>query len=372
MASLIQRNGMWYVQYRAGDKSYQRKSLGTSLKSEAKALMTQYTNLEMNTKHKAPLRKVSSDLSDALVQFRDTILPSDGKAINSITREQSVINILMAWTEEHNIHKVDKLDVKSFIETRKKQGWKPKTLREDLRVIRNFVRWATKVGMLHDDPTTDIELPPIAKSLPRFLTKDEIDKLLKAVEGNYKDIFKFILNTGARSGEVSNMEWSHWIPEKAAIIIPVKDGDRATRTCGNKTKRETVIYLNPIATSILERKKNQLPQHEYIFTNESGNKLDNDNCYRAMCRACKNAKIGPFRVHDMRHTYGSTLAQKGIPLLTIRDLMRHDDIGATQIYAHLSDSVLREAADSLRIDEKPEHREGKTINMSDFLKDVRI
>ena len=57
-----------------------------------------------------------------------------------------------------------------------------------------------------------------------------------------------------------------------------------------------------------------------------------------------------FRIHDMRHTFGTTLAANGIDVRTIMELMGHTDIKTTMIYLHAAPSRMRGAVETLHLD----------------------
>ena len=79
----------------------------------------------------------------------------------------------------------------------------------------------------------------------------------------------------------------------------------------------------------------------YVFCDVDGRAIQ--SFHKSFNRAKEKAGLKDITIHTLRHTYASHLANKGIPLLTIRDLLGHTDIKTTTIYAHLSNEHLQEA-----------------------------
>jgi len=78
--------------------------------------------------------------------------------------------------------------------------------------------------------------------------------------------------------------------------------------------------------------------------------MDGANLRRAFRKAVKNSGIEHFRFHDLRHTFGSRLAQRGVDLFTISRLMGHKDVNTTMRYLHHSTETLKKGIEALNSD----------------------
>lgn len=58
---------------------------------------------------------------------------------------------------------------------------------------------------------------------------------------------------------------------------------------------------------------------------------------------CKKAKVENFRFHDLRHTVGTRLAEKGVPVAVIKEVLAHSDIQTTMRYIHITQNHLKDA-----------------------------
>ena len=79
----------------------------------------------------------------------------------------------------------------------------------------------------------------------------------------------------------------------------------------------------------------------------TGTKIDGDNLRRAFKKALQKAGIEDFHFHDLRHTFATRLAQKGVDIYTISKLLGHKDIRMTQRYSHHSPESLRDGIQAL-------------------------
>jgi integrase len=154
------------------------------------------------------------------------------------------------------------------------------------------------------------------------------------------------LHTGMRLGEIVGLRWDD-IDLKHQLI---------TITKTNSNERKTIpININ----DVLSEEMRGLPRHvtsAYVFCHQDGTcilRID-----RSFHSALKRAGIDKFRFYDLRHTFASHLAMRGVPLETIGALLGHKDPKMTKRYAHLSPTSLKAAAtilQDLRQGTKREH-----------------
>jgi integrase len=175
-------------------------------------------------------------------------------------------------------------------------------------------------------------------SRERYLTGDELARLLAALDG-YRDqrtaaIFKLLLLTGARRGEVLSMQWQD---------VDLSAGSWTKPHGRTKQKERHVIPLSAAARAILAGLKPE--QSGFIFPagrGASGHMRTVEKPWKTICEA---AGITGLRVHDLRHSYAAQLASAGIGLHVIGGLLGHRKPATTARYAHLTDRALREATE---------------------------
>lgn len=172
----------------------------------------------------------------------------------------------------------------------------------------------------------------------RFLSSEEVFRLLEAMDGNSNvrgsNIVRMLLLTGARSGEVFSMRW-------ADVDLTIGRWTKPAHT--TKQKRTEVIPLSDAATILLREIRKAVPADSpFVFPGEvPGEPMTTIKTFwRSICR---EAKIEDVRPHDLRHTYASHLASSGQSLVMIGRLLGHSQPQTTARYAHLHDEALRAA-----------------------------
>jgi len=350
MAYVDRRNNIYYIRYKDSAGKWKRKSCGKNMtKREAEYLAKQYSAKELNYYHKAPIRVLNESIFDALNEFRDKVLGREHKSINSIQREQTVLDNFRAYLNNAQVKRFDEVNANEYFDARKASGAAPKTLKEEKRVLSKFYRFAISSHYTEINPVAEVVTPKLVQKHPRFFSKEELDQIYAASKEPYKSIFQFMANTGLRSGEIANLQWNDWNRELNKLTIRIVEGDRKERRAGNKTKREGMIPLNTKAVDILKALEAEKRHPQYIFTNGIGNQIDNDNIYRVFKPILRKLSINDGTVHTFRHTFASHLAIKGISLYVIKELLRHKSIKETEIYAHLSNEATAKAVSMLNL-----------------------
>jgi integrase len=175
----------------------------------------------------------------------------------------------------------------------------------------------------------------------RFLTEAEIAKAADAITQAEQSGkvgphgaagLRLCLFTGARSGEITAIEWTHIDQERRLIRLP-----------DSKTNEPRTIHLSPAALEVL----NGIPRiGRYVI---AGAKPDEPykNLKRAWITARAYAGLDDVRLHDLRHSYASLALKQGVSLEVISKLLGHKVAATTQRYAHLARDVLGTINDDL-------------------------
>ena len=158
-----------------------------------------------------------------------------------------------------------------------------------------------------------------------FLQNDQIEGVLGNLRPWSRTVAEFFLLTGLRLSEGRFLEWEDLDLDAGTLWVRNKPGLGFIPKAG---KDRTV----PLPAELVEQLKARQKKTGWVMEADKGGQLDGKVFRLALNRAGKAAGI-PFSVgpHTLRHTYGSRLAMKGVPLPTIKELMGHSDISTTMI-----------------------------------------
>jgi integrase len=175
----------------------------------------------------------------------------------------------------------------------------------------------------------------------RFLSEEEIAKAADAIEAAERDRrigphaaagLRLALLTGARSGEIVAAEWSHVDWDRRLIRLP-----------DSKTNEPRTIHLSGAALEVL---KTTPRTSKYIIAGALHNEPFK-NLSRSWIVARVYAGLDDVRLHDLRHSYASLAASRGVSLQMIGKLLGHRVPATTQRYAHLARDVVSAVNDEI-------------------------
>lgn len=210
-----------------------------------------------------------------------------------------------------------------------------------LQTLRSAWRWAEGEGILPaglTDPTVRVRKFK-EKSRDRWLRKEELHRLLK-VTGAEEDPFiraaiPLLLLTGLRKRELLTARWSNVDLERGEIRLPrTKSGEPQTR------------LLAAPAVDLLR----DLPRTDgspWVFPSPTNPRKFRTDIKRPWERIREEAGIPDVTLHDLRRTAGSYMAQAGVPLQVIQQVLGHSHPGVTKLYARLASENEREALEAL-------------------------
>jgi integrase len=193
---------------------------------------------------------------------------------------------------------------------------------------------------LKTSPMLGVSKPTVSNARSRFLTQEELDRLLIACrESESPDLYLAVLlsiTTGARQGEILGLHWRDVDLDKGVVHLRV----------GNETTTKGGVRSLPIApqalTILKERKQAQkvvdLAGLGFVFPSRV-TRTKPVELKKPWSTALKRAGIDGFRWHDLRHSAASFMAAHGASLLEIGCVLGHKSAQTTKRYAHLTESA---------------------------------
>ncbi|MFH1823770.1 MAG: tyrosine-type recombinase/integrase [Candidatus Firestonebacteria bacterium] len=206
------------------------------------------------------------------------------------------------------------------------------TVNRDLSVLRRIYNLGIKWGKISHNPVNFVEFYKESSGRVRFLTKEEIERLLANCYGYLKDIVKIALLTGMRKGEMLGLKMTNIDFNNNLIILDKTKNDEIREIPMSREVREILWRL-----CASKRKK------DFIFVTKGKKRYSRNGVRTAFGTALSNAGIDNFRFHDLRHTFASHLVMSGVDIVTVQKLLGHKDIKMTMRYSHLAPKFKQDA-----------------------------
>ena len=231
-------------------------------------------------------------------------------------------------------------DIKKYLLSLKNDS--ARTVAHYLTVINSFYDFLVNEGIIKENPCNNIQAPKLPKKLPNFLTEEEIDKLLDVdlvtmYDYRNKAMLELLYATGLRITELINLK-----------INDVDLHNCFVRVFG-KGKKERIVPISDVAINylniyIMEYRNLILGNvvSDYLFISNAKTNISRQAFFKIIKKQCKlrgiEKEVSP---HVLRHSFATHLLKHGADLRVIQELLGHEDISTTQIYAHLVNEKLK-------------------------------
>ena len=203
----------------------------------------------------------------------------------------------------------------------------PTTRANERSAVRQFYGWCMTYDHRDDDPTRRIEPLKIPRGLPRPASRDDVRRLLAALDGPMRRAVCLGAYGGLRVAEAASLSWADIDTEHHRMRVTGK---------GAKVR---LVGLPPLLL-------------DSLLPDTGGNIVTGDQAWSAAVlqqrvnRAIQGAGLG-LTFHQLRHRFGTQATASGVPLLSVMRAMGHADPSSTAIYAATSDADLDVIADAV-------------------------
>jgi integrase/recombinase XerD len=273
-------------------------------------------------------------------RFLDAIWMERGLSENTLGAYRADLVALSQRLDSKSIRLVNasRADIMDYIAWRVEGGAKPRSTARQLSSFRRFYRYLLREGVVSEDPTVNIAMPKIGRSLPQSLTEQDVDSLLaspKVAEPlGHRDrtMLEVLYATGVRVSELINLKLGQ-INLNQGVLRIVGKGDRERLIpLGDEAQDWIREFIEgPRGEILLER------QTEFLFPTRRGDRMTRQAFWHIIKRYAKKAgivkKLSP---HTVRHAFATHLLNNGADLRVVQLLLGHSDVSTTQIYTHVA------------------------------------
>jgi integrase len=249
------------------------------------------------------------------------------------------LHILPKWGKMR-ITDIDGRAVAQWLADKRAEGLAPATVVKIKAIFgRSFelgARWG--VPGCERNPVRGVQSKPLNNARERFLSTEEAKRLIAAAEKSRNpqlaSVVGLLLLTGMRVSELLSTRWEHLDVERRTLYVPT-----------SKTGRSRYVPLAQAAVDIIE----QLPRAGgalYLFPSPKDSKKHLTTIKHGWQTARKTAGLPGLRIHDLRHSAASFMANSGVDLFAIGKVLGHASYQSSQRYSHLANDTLLAAVEA--------------------------
>ena len=197
-----------------------------------------------------------------------------------------------------------------------------------------------------ENPCTAVKELPLNNKKERFLNGNEISALKLELSKSRNKFLPYIVQllilTGCRRGEALNAQIQHFDLGRGDWVVPLPKAGKARHIPLNDMAIQTIR-----AAIAMKQSYNQVTKESnYLFPSPSTGEPFQSIFY-SWDKARRAAHIDSVRMHDLRHSFASAMVNSGMTLYDVKEILGHTNIKTTERYAHLSNTRLRQAAESV-------------------------
>jgi integrase/recombinase XerD len=303
------------------------------------------------------MKSISAQLRDAspaaepeaevsIDNFLDAIWMERGLAANTLSAYKADLKALAVWLDESgsSLQKATRADLLAYIAHRVETGGRPRSTARQLSSFRRFYRYLLRERLVSEDPTAQIEMPKIGRSLPKSLSEAQVEALLSAPDVSdplgHRDrtMLEVLYAAGLRVSELISLQQSQVNLNQGVIRITGK-GDRERLIPLGEEAMDWIerFCAGPRGEILLER------QTDYLFPTRRGDSMTRQAFWHIIKRYAEKAGVeGNLSPHTLRHAFATHLLNHGADLRVVQMLLGHSDLSTTQIYTHVARERMKE------------------------------
>lgn len=265
------------------------------------------------------------------------------------------------------LQKLGAIHIQSLLADRRRNGYAEGTCRRIYAILGAAMTQALKWRLVNANPIALVDAPKVPQRTTRMaLTAEEVSRLFNAAkawkDGRLYPILLLAVSTGMRQGEILGLFWEDVEGESITVRRTLHRDGKTNETGsarygppkGGKTRK---IEVDPRVSAVLkDHRKAQLAERmaapsweaEHVFATTEGKPIHRAVLLQSFRRLCKRESLPSITFHELRHTCGTLMAQRGAHPNAVQQLLGHADVALTlRTYTHAWPGQHKDAAKAL-------------------------
>lgn len=283
---------------------------------------------------------------DAYVEYLRDVRRLSPNTVESYARDLSQLG---AFAEKvgRPVETLDRKDLESFVRSLMTAGLAPRSVARLVACLRGFYRFVVVEQRRAKNPAEDLRAPRGWASLPKFLSLEEVDRLLEqpdvAAPRGLRDkaLIEVLYATGLRVSELVSLRAGD-LHLDAGYLTCVGKGDKQRMVpMGHDAADWVRRYIRDGRPAILKKRPSP-----WLFVNARGGPLSRVGFWKILKAYGKKATLHlDLSPHVLRHSFATHLLERGADLRMIQVMLGHADLSTTQIYTHVLEARLKAVYD---------------------------
>ena len=279
---------------------------------------------------------------EQIENFLQMMTAEKGSAQNSVIAYERDLQQFLTFCGD----RLSKTLIENFMQNLADRGFAPKTIARKLSAIKEFCKFLYSEKIIEDNPAQNILTPKQEKPLPKFLTADEIELLIKTATES-KDYRLHRIAVMIELMYASGMR----VSELVTLPLSAVNYNKKTVTVFGKGSKERIVPLAERAVKTLEEhlplrekfvKKNSKSAWFFPSLQAGDGHLTRDAFYKDLKNLAAKCGIYPSRItpHVLRHSFATHLLNNDAGLRSVQKMLGHENITTTEIYTHITNQKL--------------------------------
>ncbi|HEX6043102.1 MAG TPA: site-specific tyrosine recombinase XerD [Pyrinomonadaceae bacterium] len=276
-------------------------------------------------------------------EFLTYIQVEKGLARHTLESYERDLTRLQRWAagSGKEFTQLTRADLRKWIASLSRDGLAPASIARAVSAARGFFKFLMLDGHIKSHPAEDLDTPQRFSYLPKFLTEDEINRLLAAADVSKEEgirdraVLEIMYASGLRVSELVTLKQAD-VDLLAGLVVCHGKGSKERRVPLGKS---AIHWLQQYAAVKAGYGKSSSP---YVFLHR-GKPFTRQLAWAMIKRHAERAGIKNVSPHTLRHSFATHLLQRGADSRSVQALLGHSDISTTQIYTHMTDVHLRSA-----------------------------